>query len=103
MPESLLKEIDHQKAGIALAEACGCFCLRTNSPKVTYATPGTPDVFLFLPRGKGILLWECKGPKGKSSDAQIRVAAAAAVSGIPHVTGGVEELRAALELAGLLR
>ena len=103
MSDAFLRETDHQHAGIALAEACGCFCLRTNGPRMTYSTAGLPDVLIFLPRGKGILLWEVKRPGGKSSDRQTLVAAKATLSGIPYVTGTEEDLRSALELAGVLR
>lgn len=102
MTNAFRLERDHQHAGIVLAESVGCFCLRTNAPKATYSTPGLPDVLIFLPRGKGILLWEVKRVGGKSSDRQILVAAKAALAGIPLVTGTEEDLQRALELAGLI-
>ena len=45
---------------------------------------------------------EVKRPKGKSSDGQIQYAAWANDAEAFHVVGGVEQLRAALELKGFL-
>ena len=56
----------------------------------------------FLPRRKGVLFWEAKGPKGKQSDSQVLVEARCAQAGVGYVCGGLVELESALRLAGLL-
>ena len=95
-------ERDVQREGMLLLQSLGAFCLRTNQHRQSRVSPGLPDVIALLPRRKGVLFWEAKGPKGKQSDAQILVEARCAQAGVGYVCGGLQELRAALELAGLL-
>ncbi len=98
----LLREVDVQKQGTELLQSLGAFVLRTNQPRQSRVSPGLPDVIALLPRRKGVLFWEAKGPKGKQSDAQILVEARCAQAGVGYVCGGLAELESALRLAGLL-
>ena len=96
-------EKDVQREGMLLLQSLGAFVLRTNQPRQSRVSPGLPDVIALLPRRKGVLFWEAKGPKGKQSDAQILVQARCAQADVPYVVGGLDELTFALQHLGLLR
>ncbi len=102
-PVDFTLERDVKAECTALWKAIGGHVYDTSSHKMSPIRPaGFPDLVILLPRGLGMATQEVKRPKGKSSDGQIQYAAWANDAEAFHVVGGVEQLRAVLELRGLL-
>lgn len=85
-----------------LFRSVGAFVYSTSQNRPSRVAVGLPDLIVLLPRGLGVVFFETKAPKGKQSDSQVLFEARCAQSGTPYVCGGLEEARAALELAGLI-
>ena len=96
------RETDVQRRIKVLLESVGGFVLRTNQNRASRVSPGLPDIICLLPRGKGCLFVEAKSRHGKQSDSQILVERKCVEAKVAYVCGGEDEVRHALQIAGLL-
>lgn len=99
----LLKEKDIQRDVVALYHAVGAHAYSTSvyRPGGARIDAGIPDLIVLHPK-LGVWFHETKRPKSKQSDEQILFQTRCAQANVVYVLGGVEEARAALELAGLV-
>lgn len=103
MTESLLRERDVQADVVALYKSLGAHVYSTSvyRPGGGKIQAGIPDLIVIHPR-LGVWFHEVKRPKAKQSDEQILFQTRCAQANVVYIVGGVDEAKAALELAGLV-
>ena len=90
---TVTREREIRAEGVKLLRALGCRVEVFSENRATRNTPGVPDVYAFLPNGRGTVWWEAKVPGGRISYDQYDFEAACLMCGQPYVRGGLAELR----------
>ena len=114
MPVQREKIIQQQVVNLLRSLGCGVYVLGTRRRQGDYPgtaqTPGIGDIFTFLPRRPiddcvlPACLWlELKAPGGRRSPEQVAFGDACERSGVPYVTGGLDDVIAWLVTAGYLK
>ncbi|HWP39104.1 MAG TPA: VRR-NUC domain-containing protein, partial [Gemmatimonadales bacterium] len=85
-----------------LALGCRVYSFSDWRAAPTRNTPGVPDLYAFLPQGRGTLWIELKRPGGVLSDEQREFLEACRACGEPMVVGGMAELSATLRDLGVI-
>lgn len=98
MNEGRLRERAVQRIGVQMLRALGCqvYIFADGRTAPTRNSLGVPDVYFFLPGGRGAVWWEVKAHGGKPNEHQVKFAQACLASGMRYVCGGLPELRALL-------
>lgn len=97
-----MTEREIQRRVVALFRSAGCYVAVTSQNRTSRVSRGLPDLIVLLPRGKGIVLFECKGLGGKLSKDQLEFANAAHYARVEFQWGGVGEAEELLVNKGLL-
>ena len=98
----MTREREIRAEGVKLLRALGCRVEVFSENRATRNTPGVPDVYAFLPNGRGTVWWESKRPGGITGPDQRGFEAWCYMCGQPYVRGGVPELRHFLAGLGIL-
>jgi hypothetical protein len=96
-------EKEVQRAIIRLYQSVGCVVYSTSQVRASRVSEGTPDLYVFPPRGKPAFWHEVKAPGGVLSDDQQRFRALCRAAGAPHIVGGLDVAHQMLETLGILR
>ena len=98
----MTREREIRAEGVKLLRALGCRVEVFSENRATRNTPGVPDVYAFLPQGRGTFWWEAKATGGTISDGQVEFERRCLMCGQPYVRGGLAELRHFLAGLGIL-
>ena len=98
----MTRERQIRAEGVRLLRALGCRVEVFSENRATRNTPGVPDVYAFLPNGRGTVWWETKVPGGVMRPAQLDFERRCLMCGQPYVRGGLAELCHFLAGLGIL-
>ena len=98
----MTRERDLRAVGVQMLRAMGARVYVFSENRPTRNAPGTPDVYGFLPNGRGTVWWESKGPRTVTTPAQVEFEAACLACGQPYVRGTVADLAHFLRGLGII-
>ena len=98
----MTREREIRAEGVKLLRALGCRVYTFSEPRPARVTPGVPDMYAFLPQGRGVFWWEAKAKGGIISDGQAEFERRCLACGQPYVRGGLVELRHFLAGLGIV-
>ena len=98
----MTQERDLRAVGVQMLRAMGCRVDVFSENRATRNTPGVPDVYAFLPNGRGTVWWESKGPRTVTTPAQEDFETACLACGQPYVRGTVADLAQFLRGLGII-
>lgn len=99
------RESSVQASVVALLKSVGVHVYQCSAYRAggAHIEAGVPDLICLLPRGLGMFWFEVKAsPKSKQRDSQVLFQKRCEESGVRYYLGGLDEARAALQIAGIL-